>query len=171
MKRRRLWVGAMILVVVGGVWLYAERDHAVIDPRPKYRNLEYGFILALPESWRGFSATEKKWTGNWHYPKSIATDEVRGPLIVIDHPRFYEVAQEIPVMIFTREQWNSVIEHGVGKPFLSVSAAPIPPSEIGRNSKYVFAIPPRYNYAFPVGWEEVDKIVQNKSLWAFVGPK
>jgi len=29
-----------------------------------------------------------------------------------------------------------------------IGAAPINPSELGRNTKYVFALPARYNYAF-----------------------
>lgn len=65
-------------------------------------------------------------------------------------------------MIFTPEQWN-LIE----KEKLSVSAAPIGPSELGRNSKYVFALPARYNFAFPTGFEEVQKIIESKPLKAF----
>ena len=50
---------------------------------------------------------------------------------------------------------------------ISVSAAPIPPSELGRNNKYVFALPARYNYSFPIGYEEVDKILKENPLKAF----
>jgi hypothetical protein len=45
-----------------------------------------------------------------------------------------------------------------------VSAAPIPPSELGRNSSYVFALPARYNFAFLPGYEAVDKLLQGKPL-------
>ena len=38
---------------------------------------------------------------------------------------------------------------------LTVSAAPIGPEELGRNRKYVFAFPPRYNFAFRTGHEVV----------------
>lgn len=61
-------------------------------------------------------------------------------------------------MIFTLRQWNEN---------LIVSAAPIGPSELGRNSRYVFALPPRYNYAFPDGYEEVEQILKDKPLHPF----
>jgi hypothetical protein len=65
-------------------------------------------------------------------------------------------------MIFTPEQWVLVQQEK-----LSVSAAPIPPSELGHNTKYVFALPARYNFAFQTGYEEVEKILEDKSLQAF----
>lgn len=40
----------------------------------------------------------------------------------------------------------------------------IGPSMLGQNSKYVFALPPRYNYAFPTGFEEVEKILETGPL-------
>jgi hypothetical protein len=61
-------------------------------------------------------------------------------------------------MVFTLEDWNLIVSEK-----LSVGAAPIPPRELGRNSKHVFAIPARYNYAYPVGFEEVDEIINNSS--------
>ena len=57
-------------------------------------------------------------------------------------------------MVFTPEQWNLI-----QKEELAVSAAPIGPSELGQNAKYIFALPARYNYAFPVGFEEVQTII------------
>lgn len=58
-------------------------------------------------------------------------------------------------MIFTLEQWGSLLE---GK--FHIGAAPIGPTELGRNSKYVFALPARYNFAFPEGYEEVEEIIK-----------
>jgi len=46
----------------------------------------------------------------------------------------------------------------------SVSAAPIGPSKLGSNFKYVFALPARYNFAFPIGFEEVEEILNNNPL-------
>jgi len=43
----------------------------------------------------------------------------------------------------------------------------MPPTELGRNSKYVFALPARYNYSYPTGWEEVDQIMKNNPLKTF----
>lgn len=65
-------------------------------------------------------------------------------------------------MVFTHKQWK-LVEEGT----LVVSAAPIGPGELGRNREYVFALPPRYNYAFPEGYEEVEKIISRGSLKPF----
>ena len=40
------------------------------------------------------------------------------------------------------------------------TAAPIGPTERGRNDAYVFATAPRYNFSFAVGWEEVEDIIK-----------
>jgi hypothetical protein len=57
-------------------------------------------------------------------------------------------------MVFTLEQWDLVQAEKLG-----VGAAPIPPTELGRNSTYVFALPARYNFAFLTGFEEVEQIL------------
>jgi hypothetical protein len=41
-----------------------------------------------------------------------------------------------------------------------------PASEFGRNSRYVFALPARYNFAFPKGYEEVEDILNGNPLHA-----
>ena len=86
---------------------------------------------------------------------------VKGPLISIRHPLSTETdpRQDIPIMIFTKAQWHMVED---GK--LIVSAAPIGPSELGRNLNYVFALPPRFNYALITGWQEIDEIIQRHPL-------
>ena len=55
-------------------------------------------------------------------------------------------------MVFTIEQWDQ-IQRGEWH----IGAAPISPLDLGHNSRYVFALPARYNYAFPEGWEEVGR--------------
>jgi hypothetical protein len=65
-------------------------------------------------------------------------------------------------MVYTLDQWNQV-QQGT----LVVTAAPFPPSELGRNKTYVFALPPRYDYDFSTGFEEVEKIMQNNPLSAY----
>ena len=62
-------------------------------------------------------------------------------------------------MIFTLSQWNLLEQEK-----LHIGAAPIGPSELGRNSKYVFTYPARYNFAFPTGFEVVEKILESKPL-------
>ena len=64
-------------------------------------------------------------------------------------------------MIFTLDQW-SLLE----KEEYHIGAAPVRPSILGQNNKYVFALPPRYNYTFPEGYEEVENILENNPLQA-----
>jgi hypothetical protein len=47
---------------------------------------------------------------------------------------------------------------------ISLGAAPIGPSKLGSNSKYVFALPARYNFAYPNGYEDVEKIMGSNPL-------
>ena len=47
-----------------------------------------------------------------------------------------------------------------------IGAAPVGPRELNRNSKYVFALPARYNFAFPEGYEEVEAILETNPLEA-----
>ncbi|MGB8451919.1 MAG: hypothetical protein WCD89_06255 [Anaerocolumna sp.] len=51
-----------------------------------------------------------------------------------------------------------------GNSLTTFVSAPINPCELGRNSQYVFALPARYNYAFPEGFEEVEDIIQSAPL-------
>ena len=84
-----------------------------------------------------------------------------GPQLLIRHPQWISEnpRQDIPIMAFTITQWDLVQQEK-----LSVGAAPTPPSELGRNSTYVFALPARYNYSFPTGFEEVEQILEEKPL-------
>lgn len=67
-------------------------------------------------------------------------------------------------MVFTRKQWDAL-----QKDAFHIGAAPIGPSELGRNHKYVLALPARYNFTDLPGLEEVDQIVRGKSLHAPCG--
>ena len=64
-------------------------------------------------------------------------------------------------MIFTQSQWLAV---STGTMPMPVSAAPIPPSELGQNSQYVFALPARYNFAYPADYQEVQTILAGNPL-------
>ncbi len=127
----------------------------------EYHNAEYGFTFALPPSWRGYSIVVSNWTGTVNDPARGDVPALQGPLLSIRHPLWTEQnpRQDIPIMIFTRSQWDA-LQRGA---FL-VSAAPVPPSELGSNASYVFALPPRYNYAFPAGWQEVETIIASHPL-------
>ena len=125
-----------------------------------YSNTAYGFNFTLPNSWRGYSIVASKWEGN-----SVSTGKVveTGPLLSIRHPLWTSAAkrQDIPILIFTIKEWVSLTAEK-----FHVGAAPIPPSELARNSRYVFALPARYNYAFPTGFEEVEQILKDNPLQA-----
>jgi hypothetical protein len=65
-------------------------------------------------------------------------------------------------MVFTLAQWESVAQGN----FL-INAATFVPNELGRNRKYVFALPPRSNYADSAGMDEVDEILRHGPLHPF----
>ena len=65
-------------------------------------------------------------------------------------------------MVFTRVQWKAVADEKI-----SVSAAPVPPSPLGHNRKYGFALPARFNYADAAGQQEVQEILSQYALRAF----
>ncbi len=72
------------------------------------------------------------------------------------------IALVTAIILCTLTEWDRVQREA-----LTVGPAPIPPSELGRNSTYLFAQPARYNYAFPTGYEEVEEILQGHPLHAF----
>ena len=148
---------------VEGRWLI---DEVVLGGEAQdslaYENTEYGFKIDLPESWQGFSVIQKEWQGR-DLSREGKDDQVAGPLVIIRHPQWTEEEprQDIPIMVLTHEQWKAIQAEQ-----LSVSAAPIPPQELGQNERYVFALPPRYNYDFPTGYEEVEQIIENGAFQA-----
>lgn len=158
-----------LLIIVGVVWskeVFAptlpstSRTASGID----YKNLLYGFRITLPLGWSGYSVIENTWTGN------IAGDELgevayaSGPVISVQNPRstHEKPYQDIPIMVFTLKQWDELSQ---GK--FHIGAAPVGPTELGRNATYVLALPARYNYAFPQGYKEVEQILRSKPLETF----
>ncbi len=134
------------------------RDNSIV-----YRNTRYGFSFSLPESWKGHTIVTDQWEGvSLERSKSGQVVE-RGPILSIRHPQWTSKnpRQDIPIMIFTLEQWKLLQQEKY-----SVGAAPVGPKELARNSKYVFALPARYNYAFPAGYEEVERILEGNPLVA-----
>lgn len=126
-----------------------------------YTNTQYGFSFSLPDSWKGYSIVNGKWEGISLGDQNGGIVTETGPLLSIRHPLWTgeNPRQDIPVMVFTLDQWSSLQQ---GK--FHIGAAPIGPSELGRNSRYVFALPARYNYAFLQGFEEVENILNGKPL-------
>jgi len=123
-----------------------------------YKNTEYGFTFSLPKSWEGYQIIDEKWVGE---PIGDQAQGETGQMLLIRHPEWKadNPRQDIPIMIFTLQQWEALqLEK------FHIGAAPIGPKELGRNSKYVFALPARYNFAFPTGYEEVEKIIESQPL-------
>ena len=132
-----------------------------------YLNKKYGFRCLLPMSWIGYSVIIGEWeggNGGTYQPGEIIPPSEKGPAISIEHPLSTESnpRQNIPIMVFTKALWQLV-----EKDKLILSSGPTRPSELGRNAKYVFALPARYNYALPPGYEEVDEIVRHHALRPF----
>lgn len=127
-----------------------------------YQNIDYGFRFLLPDHWKGYTVLMEKWEGSsLENGKDLKNTET-GALIRLRHPQWtaHDPRQDIPIMVLTMEQWSLLKQDKI-----HIGAAPMGPSELGRNSRYVFALPARYNYAFPTGYEEVERIVEsNKPL-------
>jgi len=126
-----------------------------------YVNRQFGFRFTLPPDWTGYTILLGEWGGDWN-GDSDRPDE-KGPILSIRHPGWTEDNpwQDIPIMIFTHAQWRAV-DSGA----LIVSAAPFGPQEIGRNRRYVFALPPRYLVDENKGYEDVLRIMQGHPLHA-----
>ncbi len=129
----------------------------------EYKNTQYGFTFSLPLTWQGYSIAGDKWEGEASVQGSDVVVE-QGPMILIRRPKWTSVnpRQDILIMVFTISEWNELQQEK-----FHLGAAPIGPGELGRNSKYVFALPARYNVAFPPGFEEVEEILENHPLKAF----
>lgn len=129
-----------------------------------YKNEEYGFSFSLPPSWTGYSIINDKWEGlAVEDAQELAVVET-GPLLAIRHPQWKKEnqRQDIPILVFTLSQWDLLQQ---GK--YHIGAAPIGPHELARNNIYVFALPARYNYAFPTGFEEVEEILESQAIEAY----
>jgi len=116
----------------------------------EYRNREYGFCFVLPESWKGYQVLWSEWQGSVLTTNGDVARVLRGPRLQIRHPKWTQANphEDMPIMIFTIAQWNE-------SP--NVSAAPFDPMELGRNRKYVFAVPPRWDYDFSEGYTRKPK--------------
>lgn len=110
-----------------------------------YTNDTYGFSLTLPADWKGYTLVP----ASVQYGYAVT---LRHPLWTAQNPYM-----DIPILIYPIDQWKKwEANHFEGYP----TAAPIGPTERGRNTRYVFATAPRYNFSFGIGWEAVDVVVQ-----------
>lgn len=126
-----------------------------------YKNTQYGFDFVLPSSWKGFTIVTGKWEGLSLEESTSGQVVETGPIVSIRHPLWNAAnpRQDIPVMVFTIGQWKALTQEK-----FHIGAAPVGPRELGRNSRYVFALPARYNFAFPTGYQEVENILNTNPL-------
>ncbi len=162
MNKKYILILFAVLVMIAVSFLMSKtKVSAPVVKDLVYINNQYGFKVSLPPTWAGYTALlGQRIIVDVSTGKAVdtaSTINLRHPLWTKAVPR-----QDIPVDVYTLSQWA-----GIKAEKYSVSAAPIAPSELGRNSQYVFALPARYNYAFPEGYKEVEDILQNKSVTGF----
>ena len=119
-----------------------------------YKNTDYGFTLNLPESWKGYTVLTSLVVPTDGRSITLGYKiTLRNPIWTAENP-----TMDIPIQIFPIDEWNKWVANNFeGYP----TAAPIGPSERGRNSKYVFATAPRYNFSYLPGFEDVEDIIKN----------
>lgn len=167
-KKTIIWLVVFALLIIIGVAFAVyyvgrspENVSAIsINDEIVYKNDDYGFTFSLPANWRGYSIIEGTWEG-----VALSTETApNGPKIIIRNPKWTESAhyEDIPIMIFTIPQWEDYMAEK-----FSVSAAPIQATELARNNVFVFALPPRWNYDYSLGYEEAENIVAGNPLRAF----
>lgn len=133
----------------------------VKDDSIVYENTQYGFRFTLPNSWKGYTIVTDKWEGLSFTDSQGESVVESGAKISIRHPEWTseQARQDIPILVFTIDQWNELQQEK-----FHIGAAPIGPSELIRNDKYVFALPARYNFAYPEGYQEVEDILKSNPI-------
>jgi lipoprotein-anchoring transpeptidase ErfK/SrfK len=156
MKKIVIFVCIIIISITSFVFYWFYDSPQILDVQVTYNNTEYDFTFPLPVSWRDYLIIKSNWEGT--LIDRSGQQKIVGPEIFIRHPLWTSTnpRQDIPIMIFTHEQWILIQQDK-----LSLGAAPIPPNELWRNNQYVFALPARYNFAFLPGYEEVANIIQS----------
>lgn len=117
-----------------------------------YTNNTYGFTVTLPTTWKGYTVTET--TKDSQDGKYYEVHVVH-PQSTKENPRM-----DVPVLVIPIAIWNMWYPPADPESGHHPFAAPIAATERGRNSEYVFATAPRYNFSFAPGWEEVEEIVK-----------
>ena len=157
----------IILVLSAGLIYYFYQNKAEVEETPTqdtisitYKSTQYGFTFYLPENWQGYSIFQTTWNGT----ALNSTAPQSGPKLLIRNPKWTAGApyEDLPILVFTIAQWNGYLLEN-----FSVSAAPIPATELGRNNVYVFALPPRWNYDYSLGYQEATDIIAGNPLHPF----
>lgn len=165
MQNKQVMVfGVVVLALAAALsfFYFSRQDNAaVVNPSTTsitYENTTYGFTFSLPATWKGYSIIQDTWRGD-----PIVTDiaQETGPKLLIRNPKWTSAApyEDLPILVFTLNQWNLYKTNA-----FSVSAAPIPASELGRNDTYVFALPPRWDFDYSLGYQEAEDIMAANPL-------
>ena len=165
-KQNTYWlIGAFVIIVAIIFFVLYPIGKKVVPTGPDntaitYTNTDYGFTFSLPNDWNGYSIVKNVWNGN--VLKDIASPI--GPKILVRNPKWTQSApyEDMPILVFTISQWNSYIAGD-----FAVSAAPIQATELARNNKYVFALPPRWDFDYSLGFKEAEDIIGGRPLHAF----
>lgn len=163
MKTKIIIVAVVVAVLIGAIFII-NKTKMVNTPEVSgvvYTNSDYGFTFTLPENWKGYTVVNNTWEGN---SLNNSTTNESGPKILIRNPNWQADApyEDIPILVFTKDQWAAYVAEG-----FAVSAAPIPATEFSRNNHYVFALPPRWDFDYSLGYEEAQNIVNSNPLQAF----
>ncbi|NLJ31478.1 MAG: hypothetical protein GX424_07765 [Clostridiales bacterium] len=130
-----------------------------------YKNTRYGFEFTLPESWKGYQLLSSQWSGIYEGTNKKAT----GPEIIIRSPKWTQEKKwvDIPILVFTQDQWAVTVKSDLEQKkeeTLYIGAGPGGPQKLGQNSKYVFALPFRYDFAADAGFDDVHAIIDSNPL-------
>jgi hypothetical protein len=107
-----------------------------------YKNQKYRFSLDLSKNWEDYIASE--------------TSIKFGTSIILTRLNATTTVANIPILAYPIEQWKIWEKNNFeGYP----TAAPMGPTERGRNMDFVFATAPRYNFNFLDGFQEVEEII------------
>lgn len=162
---KNIFVTIIVLIALGaGLALYFGRDNSstVITPNGDeatvvYKNAQYGFNFSLPDNWKDYTVVETTWEG----VSVVGEVMAGGPKFLIRNPKWTASApyQDLPIMVFTQAQWDLYKNEE-----FSVSAAPVPATELGANNVYVFALPPRWDFDYSIDYKEAQAIMAGRPL-------
>ena len=170
MKNKIILVVFTIVIVLGFVVCLSYFKNQSVPPIPNpntslndsiiYTNTEYGFNFTLPANWQGYSIVKDTWNGT----ALTGTSTQSGPKLSIRNPKWTISApyEDLPILVFSISQWNSYSAED-----FSVSAAPIKARELARNNMYVFALPPRWDFDYSLGYEEAESVIASNPLETF----
>lgn len=167
MDKKTLIAGLIVVIAaVGFYFVYSSRSNTPVvinnpnDTSITYKNTEYGFNFSLPVNWQGYSVV----SGTWQGTPLTNTLAQSGPKLLIRNPKWTAAApyEDLPILVFTISQWDSYRAEN-----FTVSAAPIQASELARNNKYVFALPPRWDFDYSLDVKEAQDIFAGKPITAF----